>query len=40
MVTIPYAIAKALGINGSTLAEVLLEENGSIAIRIKAGQEG
>jgi DNA-directed RNA polymerase subunit RPC12/RpoP len=39
MVTIPHAITKALGINGSTLAEVLLEENGRIAIRIKAGQE-
>ena len=40
MVTIPVAIAKALGIEGSTLAEVLLEENGRIAIRIKEGQEG
>jgi DNA-directed RNA polymerase subunit M/transcription elongation factor TFIIS len=40
MVTIPIAITRALGINGSTLAEVLLEENGSIALRIKAGEEG
>jgi len=40
MVTIPHAITRALGITGSTLAEVLLEENGRIAIRIKAGQEG
>lgn len=40
MVTIPNAITRALGIKGSTIAEVLLEENGRIAIRIKAGQEG
>jgi len=38
MVTIPTAIAKGLGISGSTLAEILLEEDGRIAIRIKTGQ--
>ena len=38
MVTIPAAVVRALGITKSTLAEVLLEEDGKIAITIKSGQ--
>lgn len=37
MVTIPAAIARSLGIDKSTPAEILLEEDGRIAIRVKTG---
>jgi len=37
MVTIPVAIARSLGIDKSTLAEILLEADGRIAIRVKTG---
>ena len=38
MVTIPIAIAKCLGIDKSALAEILLETDGRIAIRIKTAE--
>lgn len=37
MVKIPVAIARSLGIDQSTLAEILLEPDGRIAIRVKTG---
>jgi predicted RNA-binding Zn-ribbon protein involved in translation (DUF1610 family) len=37
MVTIPVAIARSLGIDKSTPAEILLEADGRIAIKVKAG---
>jgi uncharacterized OB-fold protein len=38
MVTIPAAIARSLGIEKSTLAEILLESDGRIAIRVRTGE--
>ncbi len=37
MVRIPVAIARSLGIEKSTLAEILLEADGTIAIKVRTG---